>query len=73
MVDEHDVRSYLYDPEINRFIDEFGSIVHDIHRVVTPGQLMIFKQYKNVYVVPDITNSFLVEMIYPGDYWEEYF
>ena len=66
-INEHEVLTLLYCPDINRFSDGFGSIIHDIFRLVTPGQLMIFREYKNIYVVPDITNSFLVELIYPDE------
>lgn len=66
MLDEHEVLTLWYNPEINRFMDEFGSIIHDIWRIITPGQYKIFKETQFIYLVPDVTNSFLVEMIY-GD------
>ena len=68
MLDDHEVVSLFYNPDINRFIDEFGSVIQDIFRLITPSQLMIFKEYKNHYVVPDVTNSFLVELVHPEDF-----
>jgi hypothetical protein len=65
MFDEHMVVTLFYEPEINRFTDDFGSIIHDIHRLVTPWQIMLFKQQKGVFLTPDVTNSFIVELIYP--------
>lgn len=78
MLDEEDMLPYNekyvmpleYDPEINRFRDQFGGVVHDIYRLITPSQYLIFRKYKNIYLVPDITNSFLVEMIYPEEEYE---
>lgn len=64
VTDERPVITLFYDSKINRFIDDFGVIIHDIYRLITPSQLFISRQYKNIYLIPDITNSFLVELIY---------
>lgn len=65
MLNEHEVVCLFYNKNINRFIDEFGDVVHDIFRFITPGQLMIFKEKKDIfYVVSDVTNSFLVKLMY---------
>lgn len=71
MLDEHDVRSLFYYPDINRFTDENGSVIHDIHRLVSPGQLRLFMEFKSIYMVPDVTHSFLVELIYPDEQIED--
>jgi hypothetical protein len=66
-INENEVMSLFYDVDENRFMDEFGSLIHDIFRLITPGQLMIFRKYKEVYLVRDRSNSFYVEMIYPDE------
>lgn len=68
MTDEENVLYLLYDPRINRFIDDFGAIRDDIFRFITPGQVMLFKKNKNKFLTPDITHSFLVELVYPHEY-----
>lgn len=67
---ENNVMTLYFDVDENRFIDEFGSIVDNPFIYITPNQLYIFKTYKYQYVVQDVTNSFLVEMVWPDE--EEY-
>ncbi len=62
-----EVMTLFYDPPTNRFFEDFGRIVHDIHRLITPGQLLVFKRKQEDVVVADITNSFLIELLYPDD------
>lgn len=64
--DPHDTIALWYDVSINRFVDALlGTVVHDIHRLLAPWQIMLFKTQKMDYVFPDVTDSFLVELIYP--------
>lgn len=67
MVNIEIVKTLIYDPEINRFRDDMGNVVHDIYRLIMPSQFKIFREHKNIYLIPDITNRFLVEMIYYGE------
>lgn len=66
MVDDHKVITIWFHPDVNRFFDEFGSVINNIWTLITPGQCEIFKKDQFIYVVPNVTNKFLVEMIY-GD------
>jgi hypothetical protein len=69
MYDDHETRTLFYDSETNRFMDEMGNVIHDIYRWITPSQIMIFKeQHKGIWVVPDVTNTFLVELIDPDEF-----
>lgn len=64
--DPHDTICLFYDSGINRFVDSaFGNVIHDIYRLLTPSQVMLFKKNKESAVYPDITNKFLVELVYP--------
>jgi len=60
-----------YDPERNKFRDEMGQIIYWINRIITPAQLMLFRHYKCNYVFRDITNSYLVQLVYPDESWKE--
>lgn len=64
-MDINKIVSLYYRPDVNRFTDDFGNVIHDIFRFITPGQYLIFRKYKNKYCIHDKTNSFVVEMIYP--------
>lgn len=67
-VDEGDGIELYYDPDINRFVDlSFGIIMDDIHRVVSPSQILLFKKEKQDQMVMDVTNSFPVVLYYPED------
>lgn len=62
--DPHDTIMLCYDSGINRFVEaSFGYVVQDIHRLLKPWQIMLFKTNNNDYVFPDITDSFLIELI----------
>jgi len=64
--DPHDTMMIWYDVGINRFIDgEKGIIIHDIHRLLAPWQVSWFKDKKTGCIFPDVTNSFLIELVYP--------
>lgn len=61
--DPHDTILLFYDGVNNWFTDgSFGNIVYDIHRLLTPWQIRLFKQQGDC-VFPDRTNSFLIELI----------
>lgn len=61
--DPHDTIVLFYDSDINRFVTaDFGNVVHDIHRLLAPWQITLFKNQGDC-VFPDITNSFLVELV----------
>jgi hypothetical protein len=66
--DPHDTIALWYDCEYNYFIGEFGEIVYDIHRILTPWQIMLFKskpvRYDEPYVFVDRTNHFLIELFH---------
>lgn len=66
--------SLIYDEHINRFLDENGDIVYGIYNLVTPNQVMLFKKQKrrNRLVVMDVSNSFLVELIYKPVYSDDF-
>jgi hypothetical protein len=55
----------MYWPSINRFVDEFGCVVHDIYQYITPNQLYLFMHNENSMVLNDVTNSFIVVLSYP--------
>lgn len=63
--DPHDTICLFYDVGVNGFIDNYGRVILDIHRLLTPWQLMLFKRRKEDMVFPDVTNSFLIELVYP--------
>jgi hypothetical protein len=63
--DPHDTIVLFYDIRINRFIDSYGQVFLDIYRYLTPNQVLLFKENKKSVVLPDVTNSFLVELEYP--------
>jgi len=63
--DPHDTIVLVYDEDSNRFIDgHFGNVIHDIHRLLAPWQITLFKAQNDCCVFPDVTNSFLVELDY---------
>ena len=64
--DPHETLMLWYDVGINRFVDVMnGNVMHDIHRILAPWQIALFKKDKTDYVFPDVTNTFLVELVYP--------
>lgn len=66
MYDPHDRMMLYYDVENNFFIDvSFGHVVLDIYRLLTPWQITVFKREKVDCVFSDITNTFLVDLVYP--------
>lgn len=66
MFDPHETVGLFYDAGINRFIDmKNGDIVNDIYRLVTPSDVFLFKRKKESITIPDRSNTFLVEMVYP--------
>lgn len=64
MINQHEVLTIYYDPETNRFRDEFGAIVFHINKILSPNQVYLFKLEKKSYVVSDVTHSYLVDLIY---------
>jgi hypothetical protein len=69
--DPHDTIVLFYDIGVNRFIDEYGNAIHDIYRILTPRQVMLFKWYETDCVFPDVTGKYLVELVYPDDWYKE--
>jgi hypothetical protein len=67
LFDESGVMVLDYDPSINRFRDEMGSVINDIYRHVRPTDIMVFRKNKGVHIVSDRTNNFLVRMVYPDE------
>lgn len=64
--DYNDTVCLLYDVWENCFIDaSFGHVVHDIHRLLAPWQIKLFKQYRESMTFINATNSFLVSVTYP--------
>ena len=64
--DPADIVTLEYNLELNRFIDlSFGNIIHDIHRLLTPWQIMLFKKEQCDKCFPDVTDTFLVELYWP--------
>lgn len=62
--DPHLTKCLFYDVGENSFIDNYGRVILDIHRLLTPWQLMLFRRYKEDMTFPDVTDSFLVELVY---------
>lgn len=73
--DPHNVMSLLYNIEMNRFEDaSFGNIIHNIYDYLQPWQIFLFKKTKRHMVFPDVTNSFLIELLYPAcSGWDDLF
>ena len=64
--DENHIIELFYDPEMNYFIEaSFGEVIYDIHRILYPWQIMLFKQGQVDRIFPDVTKSFFVELYYP--------
>lgn len=63
--DPHDTIAFYYDAGINRFVNEKGDVIHNIYHFVTPSQVYVFKKEKKSSAFPDITDSYLIELIYP--------
>lgn len=64
MVDIETVKTLYFDVKLNLFRDDMGTIIYDIYRFITPNQFLIFRKFKNIYVIPNITNEYLVELIW---------
>jgi hypothetical protein len=54
----------FFDPDINRFVDGMGNVIHDIYRLITPKQFYLFRLHKDMRSVKDVTNSYMVTVIY---------
>jgi hypothetical protein len=63
-VNGRDFVTLFYIPESNICVDGLGNIVYDIFRFITPSQYMLFKRNKGMEQVRDISNSFMVAMLY---------
>lgn len=71
--DPHETIGLFYDYETNLFYDSFGSIVFNIHRLLSPNQIFLFKHEirgwnELVYTIPDRTNTFLIDILYYGEH-----
>lgn len=62
--DPHRTICLFYDVGENSFIDTCGRVIIDIHRLLRPWQLMLFRRHKEDMVFPDVTDSFLIELVY---------
>lgn len=67
LYEQGDIIQIHYDVKRNLFLDSGGYVIYDIHRLVSPTAIAIFKSKADYYIVPDVTRSFLVEMIYPDE------
>jgi hypothetical protein len=63
-INGHKFVTLLFDEDINRFVDGMGNVVHDIFRIITPNQFMLFKKYKEMVVLSDVTNTYGVTLVY---------
>lgn len=71
--DYHDTAMFWYDAGINRFVDaSFGNVIHDIFRFLHPWQILLFKSEKESMTFPDVTDSFLIELIYPDEFYTKH-
>ena len=55
----------FYDLNTGIFEDIYGTI-YDIFQTLQPWQVYLFKEHEKDYVFPDITDDFLVHLIYPN-------
>lgn len=67
--DPHDTILLVYDAEENVFYNELGCVIHDIYHFISPNQLYLFRKETDiydefVYTIPDVTNSFLIDILY---------
>jgi len=65
--DPHDTIMLFYDVDANIFVDTYGTIYLDvyIYNILHPWQVFLFKHHKENCTFPDVTNTFLVELVYP--------
>lgn len=69
-VDHDHVLTLFYDVGYNQFIESFsGEDVMNIHRLLTPSQVFLFKTKKETMAFPSVSGLFLVELVYPEDYY----
>lgn len=72
--DPHDTKTLIYDRRCNCFSNDRGDVIFDINRLLSPNQLFLFRKEiefslgEFVYTVPDITNSFLIDIYYAEIY-----
>lgn len=58
------VQTLYYNLDDNTFSDEFGWTIYDIYRIISPTQVMMFKEKGGAAsFVRDVTNSFFVELV----------
>ena len=64
--DPHDTIMLWYDVGENRFIDgDMGNVIHNIHQIIEPWKVALFRKKKVGMIFPDVTNKYLVELVYP--------
>lgn len=72
--DPHDTITLIYDLESNCFMDDRGNIIYDIYKLISPNQLLLFREElpyvfnEFIFTVPDVTNSFLIDIYYAEVY-----
>lgn len=54
----------IYDSDVNNFADEYGWPCYDIHRLLAPWQITLFKSKKADHVFRDVSGTFNVNLIY---------
>ena len=62
--DAFDIVELNYKSESNRMFNEAGDVIHDIHRIVSPDALLVFKKNKQNMSVWD-DHGDLVVLLYP--------
>jgi hypothetical protein len=60
----YDITELHYDADMNYMVDECGKVVYDIHRLVSPARLAVFKDHKQSTSVWD-NHGDLVVLLYP--------
>lgn len=58
-----------YDSNLNMIVDEEGDTIYNIHAIVSPMMLSLFKTKKQTMVCYG-TNGGLVELVYNGTEWD---
>jgi len=58
-----DITELHYDADMNYMIDECGKVIYDIHRIVSPARLAVFKNHKQSTSVWD-NHGNLVVLVY---------
>ena len=69
--------SLFYDLGSNKFVDEDGNMVFNIHAYITPNELYLFRLYKGNMYFYNKEKELIIELVYPIDeyldmiFWKE--